>query len=42
MKTGLWLLAMAVIFGALGAHGLQVLVTPERPEASDTAVRYHV
>ena len=23
MKTGLWLLAMAVIFGAFGAHGLQ-------------------
>ena len=41
MKTGLWLLVMAVIFGAFGAHGLQVLVTPERLEAWDTAVRYH-
>ena len=41
MKTGLWLLAMAVIFGAFGAHGLQALVTPERLETWDTAVRYH-
>ena len=41
MKTGLWLLAMAVIFGAFGAHSLQALVTPERLETWDTAVRYH-
>ncbi len=41
MKTGLWLLAMAIIFGAFGAHGLQALVTPERLETWDTAVRYH-
>ena len=41
MKTGLWLLAMALIFGAFGAHGLQALVTPERLETWDTAVRYH-
>ena len=42
MKTGLWLLAMAVIFGAFGAHGLQASVTPERLETWDTAVHYHV
>ena len=42
MKTGLWLLATAIIFGAFGAHGLQALVTPERLETWDTAVRYHV
>ena len=41
MKTGLWLLAMAVIFGAFGAHGLQALVTSERLETWNTAVRYH-
>ena len=41
MKTGLWLLAMAVIFGAFGAHSLQALVTPERLVTWDTAVRYH-
>ena len=40
MKIGLWLLAMAVIFGAFGVHGLQALVTPERLENWDTAVRY--
>ena len=42
MKTGLWLLATAIIFGAFGAHGLQASVTPERLETWDTAVRYHV
>jgi uncharacterized membrane protein YgdD (TMEM256/DUF423 family) len=40
LKTGLWLLAMAVIFGAFGAHGLQALATAERLETWDTAVRY--
>ena len=42
MKTGLWLLATAIIFGAFGAHGLQASVTPERLETWDTADRYHV
>lgn len=42
MKTGLWLLATAIIFDAFGAHGLQASVTPERLETWDTAVRYHV
>ncbi|MEC9076968.1 MAG: DUF423 domain-containing protein [Pseudomonadota bacterium] len=41
MKTGLWLLATAIIFGAFGVHGLQALVTPERLETWETAVRYH-
>ena len=42
MKTGLWLLATAIIFGAFGAHGLPALVTPERLETWETAVSYHV
>jgi uncharacterized membrane protein YgdD (TMEM256/DUF423 family) len=41
MRTGLWLLALAVIFGAFGAHGLKAIVTPDRIEIWDTAVRYH-
>ena len=41
MRTGLWLLALAVIFGAFGAHGLKAMVTPDRIEIWDTAVRYH-
>jgi uncharacterized membrane protein YgdD (TMEM256/DUF423 family) len=41
MRTGLWLLALAVIFGAFGAHGLKAMVTPDRLETWDTAVRYH-
>jgi len=42
MRTGLWLLALAVILGAFGAHGLKAMVTPDRLETWDTAVRYHV
>jgi len=41
MRTGLWLLALAVIFGAFGEHGLKAMVTPDRLETWDTAVRYH-
>ena len=41
MRTGLWLLVLAVIFGAFGAHGLKAMVTPDRLETWDTAVRYH-
>ena len=41
MRAGLWLLALAVIFGAFGAHGLKAMVTPDRLETWDTAVRYH-
>ena len=41
MRTGLWLLALAVIFGAFGAHGLKAMVTPDRLATWDTAVRYH-
>ena len=41
MRTGLWLMALAVIFGAFGAHGLKAMVTPDRLEIWDTAVRYH-
>ena len=41
MRTGLWLLALSVILGAFGAHGLQMMVIPDRLETWDTAVRYH-
>jgi len=41
MRTGLWLLALAVIFGAFGEHGLKAMVTPDRLETWDAAVRYH-
>ena len=41
MRTGLWLLALSVIAGAFGAHGLKMMVVPDRLEAWDTAVRYH-
>lgn len=41
MRTGLWMLALAVILGAFGAHGLKAMVTPDRLETWDTAVRYH-
>ena len=41
MRTGLWLLALSVIAGAFGAHGLKMTVVPDRLETWDTAVRYH-
>ena len=41
MRTGLWMLALAVILGAFGAHGLKAMATPVRLESWDTAVRYH-
>ena len=41
MRTGLWLLALSVISGAFGAHGLKTMVVPDRLETWDTAVRYH-
>ena len=41
MQTGLWLLALSVILGAFGAHGLKMMVVADRLETWDTAVRYH-
>ena len=33
---------LAVAFGAFGAHGLKSIVTPERLETFETAVRYQM
>ncbi len=38
---GTSLLALAVLIGAFGAHGLKALVTPERLVTFETGVRYH-
>lgn len=34
-------LALAVLIGAFGAHGLKALVTPEKLATFETGVRYH-
>jgi uncharacterized membrane protein YgdD (TMEM256/DUF423 family) len=34
--------ALAVAFGAFGAHGLKSRLSPERLETFETAVRYHL
>jgi len=39
--TGCFLLAIAVILGALGAHALKAKLTPENLEAFKTGVTYH-
>ena len=39
-RTGLVFLALAIICGAFGAHGLESMVTEERLETWETAVRY--
>ena len=41
MRTGLWLLALSIITGAFGAHGLKMMVIPDRLETWHTAVQYH-
>ena len=38
---GTALLALAVLIGAFGAHGLKNMVTPERLVTFETGVRYH-
>ena len=38
---GASLLALAVLIGAFGAHGLKNLVTPEKLVTFETGVRYH-
>lgn len=38
---GATLLALAVLIGAFGAHGLKALVTPEKLVTFETGVRYH-
>jgi uncharacterized membrane protein YgdD (TMEM256/DUF423 family) len=38
---GSGLLALAVLIGAFGAHGLKNMVTPEKLVTFETGVRYH-
>lgn len=38
--TGASLLALAIILGAFGAHGLKSIVSPEKVESFETGVRY--
>lgn len=39
--SGSLLLALAVMLGAFGAHGLKNLVTPEKLVTFETGIRYH-
>jgi uncharacterized membrane protein YgdD (TMEM256/DUF423 family) len=39
--TGCAFLALAVLIGAFGAHGLKNIVTPEKLVTFETGVRYH-
>jgi uncharacterized membrane protein YgdD (TMEM256/DUF423 family) len=41
LVLGFFFLALAVMIGAFGAHGLKNLVTPEKLEIFETGVRYH-
>lgn len=39
--TGFFFLALAVLIGAFGAHGLKAIVTAEKLVTFETGVRYH-
>lgn len=41
LVLGTALLALGVLIGAFGAHGLKQMVTPERLATFETGVRYH-
>jgi uncharacterized membrane protein YgdD (TMEM256/DUF423 family) len=41
LALGAFLLAVAVLIGAFGAHGLKNLVSPEKLVTFETGVRYH-
>ncbi len=41
LLTGSVLLALAVLIGAFGAHGLKAFVAPEKLVTFETGVRYH-
>lgn len=41
LLAGTGLLALAVLIGAFGAHGLKNMVTPEKLVTFETGVRYH-
>ncbi len=39
---GAFILGLAVLIGAFGAHGLKSMVTPEKLVTFETGVRYHI
>ncbi|MFL5785280.1 MAG: DUF423 domain-containing protein [Bacteriovoracaceae bacterium] len=41
LLAGIGLLALAVMIGAFGAHGLKNIVAPEKLVTFETGVRYH-
>lgn len=41
LLAGTGLLALAVLIGAFGAHGLKSMVSPEKLVTFETGVRYH-
>jgi uncharacterized membrane protein YgdD (TMEM256/DUF423 family) len=41
LVTGAGLLALAVLIGAFGAHGLKNMVTPDKLVTFETGIRYH-
>lgn len=41
LVLGSFLLAIAVLIGAFGAHGLKNMVTPDKLVTFETGVRYH-
>lgn len=41
LVTASWMLGLAVLIGAFGAHGLKSIVTPEKLVTFETGVRYH-
>ncbi len=41
LVTASWMLGLAVLIGAFGAHGLKSMVTPEKLMTFETGVRYH-
>ena len=40
MQFGLWALAISIILGAFGAHAIETMVSQDRLDIWDTAVRY--
>ncbi|MFP6663328.1 MAG: DUF423 domain-containing protein [Deltaproteobacteria bacterium] len=42
IATGALLMALGVILGAFGAHGLEGKITPEKIEVFKTGVQYHL
>lgn len=41
LTVGFFTLALAVLIGAFGAHGLKSMVSPEKLVTFETGVRYH-